>query len=202
MLEVINLECARGDRPLIQGLSFQLHPGDVLHIRGRNGSGKTTLLRSLCGLSTPVAGEIRWHGRGLAEWGAEFRRELCYVGHQDAVQGELTAVENLRHYAGLLGLAVSVQHVAGVLAAMELDAADLPAKFLSQGQRRRVALARLLLAPRALWILDEPLTSLDVDSVATVSALIAEHARKGGMVALTSHQDIRTDGARALTLAT
>ena len=201
MLEVIDLECVRGDRPLIQGLSFQLHPGDVVHIRGRNGSGKTTLLRSLCGLSTPVAGEIRWRGRALAECGAEFRRELCYVGHHDAVQGELTAVENLKYYAGLLGVAVSAQQLAACLAAVSLEAGDLAAKFLSQGQRRRVALARLLLAPRALWILDEPLTSLDTDSVATVSALIAQQARGGGMVALTSHQDIRTGGARAITLA-
>ncbi len=190
MLDVTNLECVRGDRPLFRGLSFAVRPGEMLHVVGANGSGKTTLLRTLCGLSQPAAGEIRWNNADIRELGDDYRAHLAYVGHLNGIQGELTARENLQT-AGCLGGENEIAVIETALAQVDLTAyRDFPAKILSQGQKRRLALARLVLARKPLWILDEPFSALDTRSIGTMTALLSAHLATGGMIIITSHQDL------------
>lgn len=190
MLETISLECTRGDRPLISGMSFALAAGELLHVIGSNGSGKTTLLRTLCGLSRPSAGEIRWNGTNIRALGDDYRTCLSYVGHSNGIQGELTPEENLRA-AAHLGGHPDASEVEYALEHVSLTRfAHLPAKVLSQGQKRRLALARLLVLSRTLWILDEPVSGLDVRSVAVIEDLFGEHLAAGGMLVITSHQEL------------
>lgn len=193
MLEAVNLECVRGDRSLFRPLSFTLRPGGLLHLLGRNGAGKTTLLRALCDLTHPAAGMIRWDGADVRELGEDFRRVLAYVGHTNGLHGELTPVENLRLDPALDGQATD--EVAGdALGRLGLSAfRGFPSKVLSQGQKRRLALARLLLGRRPLWILDEPFSALDVASVETMMGVLVEHLKTGGMIVLTSHQELELD---------
>ena len=199
MLEVSELECARGDRVLFRDLGFTLAPGRLLHLQGANGSGKTTMLRALAGLSQPLRGEIRWRGTPIAQQRDTFAASLCYVGHLNALQGELNAIENLRFAAWLNG-----HGAAGIARALErLDLAPyahLPAKVLSQGQKRRLALARLLLADKPLWLLDEPFTALDAASCARIGALLDAHLAAGGMVLMASHQALNIANAHLQTL--
>lgn len=190
MLDVTNLACVRGDRPLFQHLSFGLKPGELLHIVGANGSGKTTLLRTLCGLSQPAAGEIRWRSADIHELGDDYRRQLAYVGHHNGIQGELTARENLLVAACLAGATGAADDDA-VLAQVGLAAyRGFAAKILSQGQKRRLALARLVVARKPLWVLDEPFSALDARSSATMTALLSDHLAGGGLIVITSHQDL------------
>jgi heme exporter protein A len=190
LLDVTNLACVRGDRPLFQNLSFGLRPGELLHIVGANGSGKTTLLRTLCGLSQPAAGEIRWRSADIHELGDDYRRQLAYVGHHNGIQGELTARENLLVAACLAG-ASGAADADAVLAQVGLAAyRGFAAKILSQGQKRRLALARLVVARKPLWVLDEPFSALDARSSATMTARLSEHLAGGGLVVITSHQDL------------
>ncbi len=188
MLDVTNLACVRGDRPLFSHLSFALKPGELVHITGANGSGKTTLLRALCGFSRPAAGEIRWNGTDIHALGDDYRGALAYVGHLNGIQGDLTLRENLRVAAGIAGQNTAPD------AALEqvglLAYGDFPAKILSQGQKRRLALARLLVAHKRLWILDEPFSALDARSTGVMNALLSAHLTAGGMIVLTSHQDL------------
>ncbi len=190
MLEIVNLTCTRGDRPLFQGLSFSLEPGEILHIQGANGSGKTTLLRTICGLSQPAEGQIRWQNTPINHLADDYRDQLCYVGHANGIQGDLSATENLRFGACVSGAGIH----ADVGASLELvglaHAARLPAKLLSQGQKRRLALARLLISAKPLWVLDEPFTALDVRSVSVMNERLAAHLADGGMVIITSHQEL------------
>jgi heme exporter protein A len=202
LLEAINLSCARGDRTLFRGLSLRLGAGEVLHVTGRNGSGKTTLLRTLCGLTRALEGEIRWGGRSVRALGDEYRERLAYVGHLNGIQGDLTPPENLRTIDQLVGGADEAQ-IASALARVALDAYhDFPAKILSQGQKRRLALARLLVANKPLWLLDEPLAALDVGSVEIVTDMVREQIGRGGMVIVTSHQplDVEARALRTLSL--
>jgi heme exporter protein A len=164
---------------------------DLLYVHGPNGSGKTTLLRTLCGLSMPEAGDIRWRGQNIRQLGEEFHKEMAYVGHLNGVKDELTAFENLQVAGQLAGVVASDERAMAALQRMELTACgELPGKVLSQGQKRRVALARLLLAPMALWIMDEPFNALDVKAVGMIQAVLSEHLDNGGMVVLTTHQDV------------
>ena len=193
MLDVTNLECVRGDRPLFRGLSFAVRPGELLHVVGANGSGKTTLLRTLCGLSRPAAGEIRWHNADIRELGDDYHQQLAYVGHLNGIQGELTARENLRA-AGCLAGAASGTEIDSALAQVGLTAyRDFPAKILSQGQKRRLALARLAVIPKPLWILDEPFSALDTRSLGAMTALLSGHLATGGTIIITSHQDLAVE---------
>lgn len=180
MLQVAKLECRRGDRLLFSGLDFGIDAGTLLHVRGRNGSGKTTLLRTLCGLYTQDAGEVRWRGESIRALAEDYRRELLYFGHLNGIKGDLTGVENLRLAATLDGDRVGIDAVWSALERIGLAGfEDLPTRMLSQGQKKRVALARLMLSRAPLWILDEPFTALDVDAVDLLQALIAEHVARG-----------------------
>jgi heme exporter protein A len=191
MLEVANLECIRGDRRLFTGLSFELAAGELLHLHGHNGSGKTTLLRTICGLITPTDGEVRWRDENVRKLRDDFARELVYIGHKNAIKADLTGTENLRIACQLDGMAVSVKQAWEALEKMGLRGhEDLPVRVLSQGQKKRVALARLLLNKSPLWILDEPFTALDKAAVAFLQTVIQDHVADGGMTILTTHQEV------------
>ncbi|GAB0150373.1 cytochrome c biogenesis heme-transporting ATPase CcmA [Marichromatium sp. PS1] len=187
----MQLECRRGDRLLFSALDVEVGGGTLLHVRGRNGSGKTTLLRALCGLFTPERGEIRWRGTSITELGDEYHRDLLYFGHLNGIKGDLTGVENLRVTTTLDGARLDEQALWAALARIGLQGfEDLPTRMLSQGQKKRVALARLVLSRAPLWVLDEPFTALDTAAVALLETLIAEHVAGGGIVVLTTHQDV------------
>lgn len=202
MLEIIGLGCLRGERRLFANVSFTLAPGGLIWIQGGNGSGKTTLLRTLCGLTQAMAGEVRWHGKAIQSWGEDYRRELTYIGHANGLKEELSAQENLLIAARLASQPASRIEVDGALQGMGLAGREhLPVKFLSQGQRRRAALARLKLAqPRPLWLLDEPFNALDTHAVAGMRQIMENHLAQGGMIALTSHQEVGVQTADPQTL--
>lgn len=190
MLEAVDLECVRGDRPLFSHLSFSLKPGELLHVTGANGSGKTTLLRTLCGLTRAHAGEVRWNGSAINKLGDDYHAQLAYVGHANGIQGDLTPVENLRVASSLSGDA-DKSRIGTTLERLGLAAYHhFPSKILSQGQKRRLALARLVVEHKPLWILDEPLSGLDVDSVSLMTTILMEHLAEGRLIVITSHQDV------------
>ena len=191
MLEATKLGCVRGDRRLFRDLNFSLRPGALVQVTGPNGSGKTSLLRIICGLLAPAEGEIRWQGANIPSLGEEYFRSVTYIGHRNGVKDELTALENLRVSSGLGGVEVSRTKAAEVLDRMGLAGREaLPARLLSEGQRRRVALARLLVCTTTLWLLDEVLTSLDNAAVTLVKRLIEEHLSNGGMAIIATHQEL------------
>ncbi len=192
MLEAHRLECTRGERRLFRGLSFKLGGGQLLRVAGANGSGKTSLLRIMCGLLAPSAGELRWRGRPIRAEREEYSRNLVFIGHLNALKDDLTAVENLQVAAALAGMPADAGRMLVALDRFGVaHCAELPTKILSQGQRRRVALARLALSPAVpLWILDEPFSALDVGAVVELERLLAAHLAAGGMVVLTTHQEV------------
>ncbi len=186
----------RGDRRLFAGVGLSVSNGELLHVRGPNGSGKTTLLRMLCGLVRPEAGEVRWNGEPIKRLGEAFLSQLTYVGHHNAIKNELTGPENLRVHAALNGIKVDTGAILDALSRMGMKGyEEVPTKVLSQGQKRRTALARLLIAQSPVWVLDEPFNALDVGAVAILQEAVRNHLKNGGMVILTTHQDIPIDGA-------
>jgi len=195
MLTFHDLACTKGERLLFQGVHCTLDRGHWLHVAGANGIGKTSLLRLVCGLALPARGEVRWNDTPIRTLGDAWRRELLYIGHDSGLQGQLTARENLRVSAALAGLAPSDAELADALARLGLAArADLPARVLSQGQKRRVALARLALSPAPVWVLDEPFVAIDGEALGVLGGLIAAHLDRGGLAVLTSHQPIDLGG--------
>ncbi len=196
MLETVDLECTRGERHLFAGLAFGVEAGHCLHVAGENGSGKTSLLRILCGLLPPGHGEVRWDGADIRKLREDYWQTLAYVGHLNGVKDELTALENVRFAAALAGHPAGEDVARHALASVGLAGFETSqARALSQGQRRRIALARLFLAREArLWILDEPFTALDVRGVAALSTLIGEQLDRGGIVVLTTHQEVPMPG--------
>lgn len=201
MLEVSNLACSRGDHRLFSGLSFALYPGQIMQVQGENGSGKTSLLRTLCGFMMPDEGDIAWNGSSVSELQEEYYAEMLYLGHLNAIKDELSGLENLRISAGLSGIELDEKEAIAALRRMGLKGRELlPTKVLSQGQRRRVALARLLVSDAKLWVLDEPLAALDVAAVALIEELIAEHLARQGMVIFTTHQPLQVEGMEMRTL--
>lgn len=186
-LSARGLSCRRAERLLFNDLSLSLETGTLLQVVGPNGSGKTTLLRLLCGLRTPDTGEVLWNGRGLDTHNAGFYSSLAYVGHYAGIKDELTPIENLETAAALGG--GSAGRVLPAIKALALEQVALQrCRRLSAGQRRRVALARLLVSPARLWILDEPLTGLDSAGQALAADLLVAHAERGGLAVFTSHQ--------------
>lgn len=203
MLQADNLECVRGERKLFASVSFSLAPGELLYLQGKNGAGKTSLLRLLTGLTPPASGTIFWRQTPLSEQGEAFRSELCYLGHQNAIKEELTPLENLQATAALADEALNEDAALDALAQVGLAGReDLPCKYLSQGQKRRVALARLVHEKRCLWILDEPFVALDVAAVEWLAALMGRHLQQGGLIVMTTHQavDIPAGAIRHLRL--
>ena len=202
-LQIDALSCVRGDRTLFRDLDFDLEAGELLHLKGENGSGKTTLLRALAGLLLPESGEIRWHGENIRRLREEYSRHLLYLGHLNGIKGDLTAVENLRIAAVLDGFRLTESRAWDVLGEIGLRGhEDLPSKHLSQGQKRRVALARLLVNRASLWVLDEPFTALDVAAVQLLQEVIRRHIDSGGLAVVTTHQAVAMIGeqTRSITL--
>ncbi len=189
LLQINDLACIRDDRVLFEHLSLSLDSGQMLLVEGRNGSGKTSLLRILTGLKLADEGDILWDGESITTLTADYYEQVNYVGHHDGVKRELTCLENLRLVQAM-----------GKPADINLDDAlervnlyrygDTPVSNLSAGQKRRLALARLLVAESKLWILDEPFTSLDRKSMTSFEAMFEQHLRQQGMIVMTSHHDI------------
>jgi len=191
MLEVINLTCVRGTRRLFKELSFSAESGELVELRGPNGSGKTSLLRILCGLAMPAAGEVRWNGTAIRSLGEEYYGAVAYLGHQNAVKDELTAIENLRISSAVCGYALDKKEAQEILKRVGLtQQQNLPARVLSAGQRRRLAMTRLLTSKARLWILDEVLTSLDDTAMNLSREFINEHLKQDGIAIVATHQDL------------
>lgn len=192
MLEVTNLSCTRGHRRLFSNVNFTVSPGTLLQLQGPNGSGKTSLLRIICGLMAPENGEVRWQGANIRSLGEDYFASLTYIGHRIGLKEELTSLENLRINSGLAGVELSRDRATSALCEMGLaDREDLPARLLSEGQRRRSALSRLITGESALWVLDEVLASLDQTAVILIESLIGRHLSHGGMAIVATHQELR-----------
>jgi heme exporter protein A len=189
MLEVCELECRRGGRRLFGGLSFSLNQGELLHVQGANGTGKTSLIRILSGLSSQDAGVVSWKGTDIRGMREEYASRLLYLGHQPAVKDDLTVAENLSVSLRMGGVNPSPVELRAALDVTGLGKLiTLPARVLSQGQRRRLALARLWQDNKPLWVLDEPFTALDVQATTLLEGRLERHLAGGGMVVLTTHQ--------------
>lgn len=189
-LHVSNLSCIRQQRLLFANISLQLEAGQALLIEGPNGSGKSSLLRLLTGLSTPAEGEIFWRGKMIQDCRDEYVTELHYTGHTNGIKLGLTVTENLQ-LAQHLSLSPSAQNFAEVLEQLQLSQyKNTPAKNLSAGQQRRIALAKLFLVRKKLWILDEPLTALDITTQKFFLANMETHLLDGGMAIISSHHPV------------
>jgi heme exporter protein A len=202
-LAVERLACIRGERQLFRDLTFRLAAGEALLLHGPNGSGKSSLLRLLAGFLPPAAGRVLWEGAAVAQDADAHRARLHYLGHQDAVKSQLSTQDNLIFWARLYGLPASEADpaVTAALSAAGLQRQRrLPGRYLSAGQKRRLALARLLLKPAMLWLLDEPTNALDTAAVAWLGELLDAHRARGGLVILASHVAVPLKDARQLDL--
>jgi heme exporter protein A len=200
MLKVAGLHLWRGDRHVLRGVSFEGAPGQCILLTGRNGAGKTSLLRAVAGLLDPEEGEVTWRGAPARANRHEFHAELAYLGHEPPLKGDLTPRENLRFAIGIRR-AVSAAEIDAALARTGASGfADRPARTLSAGQRRRVALAGVLLTEAVLWLLDEPTTNLDADGQQLVAELIAGQLSGNGLVLAAVHHDMALPPERLLRL--
>ena len=201
MLTAQGLACLRGDRLLFKNVSFELQAGGLLYVLGENGSGKSSLLRLLCGLGLPEAGDVLWQGNNIKHDAEDYLANLTYLGHLNGLKDDLTALENLQTSARLVGNDVTESQALAALTAIGIArCAHLPARVLSQGQKRRVALAGLWVAKTKLWILDEPFAALDVASIAVLAAQLNAHLINGGMAILTTHQEVAVNAQSTQTL--
>ncbi len=195
LLETTDLTCIRNDRQLFSGLGLALEAGQMLVVEGPNGCGKTSLLRILTGLRLADEGEVRWRGESIERLAGDYYEEVAYVGHHDGVKRELSCLENLR-LARAMGIPSDLD-LDDVLERVNLYVyGDTEAGSLSAGQRRRLALARLIATRSPLWILDEPFTSLDKASMSMFTGLFVAHIEDGGLIVMTSHHDIPLDSQR------
>lgn len=194
MLEIQSLECVRDDRLLFSELSFTLADSEVLQIEGANGCGKTSLLRIICGLRLAEAGKVNWCGESIQRNREDFYANMVYIGHLPCIKGDLTVLENVRTLLDTRSLSVSNQVIEAALIKVGLESYDdVPGKALSSGQRRRILLAFVELAKAKLWVLDEPLTALDVQGVQLMESMILEHKQAGGSVIFTTHHGMQLD---------
>lgn len=211
-LSLQNVGCEIDDRVLFRSLSAQLNPGEMVQIAGPNGAGKTTLLRIIAGLSSNYAGELAWGAYNIPSY--EFYCALLYLGHSTGIKSALTPLENLRWYFGLNGLKRSADaaqshssmpsdaHYRQALVEVGLGGyEDIPCYHMSAGQKRRAALARLYVSCAPLWILDEPLTAIDKAGVLTLERCFHTHLSRGGILVMTSHQDMSAAKPRVIDLA-
>jgi len=194
-----DLACRRGERLVFSGLDCRLAAGGALVLTGANGSGKSSLLRLLATLLAPAAGRLSWGGQPVARDPARYRAALHYVGHLDAIKPALSAREMLGFWAAMRGTAIPALDEA--LDAFGLGGrADWPCRWLSAGQRRRLALARLIAAPAPIWLLDEPSAALDTDGEARLERAMAAHRAAGGCVAVATHQPLAIPDAAVIAL--
>ncbi len=194
-----NLACLRGERIVFQNLGFELDSGGMLLLLGANGSGKSTLLRLCAGFLRPFAGRLLYDGVGITGRMAEHRGRICYAGHLDALKAVFTVSENLLFWARLSG--GNENRLEEALDLFGLGPlADMPARFLSAGQRRRANLARLVMSRAPLWLLDEPTTALDQASCTRLFDLMERHRHAGGMIMAATHQKIESAGSTVLSL--
>ena len=201
-LEARDLACSRGLATLFRGVAFSVAAGEWLAVRGPNGSGKTTLLRCVAGLTQADRGEVLWDGEATRSAGARFRASLIFGGHLAGLKDDLTAEENLHNALALRGTAADTPACRAALAEVGLEKRRLlPARRLSAGQRRRIGLARLLVDPAPLWVLDEPLTALDDEGQRLFARLLEGHLSRGGLALVATHHDLSLAPSRELRLA-
>jgi len=194
MLETQSLECVRDDRLLFSDLSFTVAEASILQIEGPNGSGKTSLLRIICGLRQAESGQILWQGGPISANREDYYANMVYIGHLPCIKGDLTVLENVRSLLDTRSLALSTEVIEIALTKVGLATyEDVQGKALSSGQRRRILLAFIELSQAQLWILDEPLTALDVQGVALMESMILDHQRVGGSVIFTTHHGMQLD---------
>lgn len=192
MLEAINLKCLRGDRCLFEHVAFRIEAGGCLIVQGENGSGKTSLLRMIVGLTPADDGALHWQGRSIRSLSDEYRKQLLYCGHHHGLKEELSAMENLMFSTAVSGEPVSASAAQDALRQVGLLGRERqPVRTLSQGQKRRVSLSRLLLQKRPLWVLDEPLAALDTQAASWLEKTIGRHLDSGGIAVVTTHQDTK-----------
>lgn len=194
-LRLDSVTCVRGGRTLFEDLQLEIKPGSILRISGDNGSGKSSLLRILCGLLPPHTGQVFWGEDAIAEDRDQFHGELIYLGHIPALKSDFTAIENILSLALLGGLSISPEEAMNALRESGLERqAQQFVRTLSQGQKQRIALTRLRLPKtKALWILDEPFNALDREAHLALQSLVIKHVSIGGIVALSSHQELEID---------
>lgn len=190
-LSAENLHGVRGDRLLFEKLNFSLSNGSLLYLQGENGTGKTTLLRTICGLSKPHQGSISWCGENISALQEDYYKNVLYIGHLPGIKEDLTALENLQFSLALSGTRFDFTQTVEVLKMLGLaKGMNLPTRMLSQGQKRRVVLARLWLQDLPLWVLDEPFTALDTNATELLKQKIEAYANNGGIVVMTTHQHV------------
>ncbi|RKZ42805.1 MAG: heme ABC transporter ATP-binding protein CcmA [Gammaproteobacteria bacterium] len=200
-LAIEHLQCIRDDRVLFEDLNFSLSAGELLQIEGRNGSGKTSLLRILCGLTLPTEGTVYWNNEDIQDISSNYWENLAYIGHAPGVKAELSPLENLA-MAQALATTPNTINLADALDQVGLYGfEDVPTRTLSAGQQRRVALARLLVNDAPLWILDEPFTALDKSAIGMVESWLDNHAKRDGIVVLTSHHTVNCQHTTILRLS-
>jgi heme exporter protein A len=192
-LEARAINAWRGDRHILRDVSFSVHAGEFLKITGPNGVGKTTLLRVVCGLMPAENGIVEWRGKPVTSSNDEYHADMVYLGHLNSLKADLTARENLEFLSGLRQALTGADIDAALDRVGILSRGDLAARSLSAGQKRRLALARLLLSGAVLWILDEPVTNLDVAGIRLVEDLVREHVGRGGLALAAAHQRLLDD---------
>ncbi len=200
LLEVTGLSCRRGGRLVFDRLSFALSEGELLALTGRNGSGKTSLLRALAGLTPPHAGTIVWQGADVAQDPETWRGRLAWLGHLEGLKGDLTVMENLVFAERLRGGEAGDRLEGALLAFDLLGLSAREVRTLSAGQRRRTALARIVLSQAPLWLLDEPLNALDAPAQAAFRTALQAHLAAGGLAIAATHAELGIGGAQRLDL--
>ena len=192
MLELINLDCVRGGRPLFRNLNVTVPEGTLLQVEGANGSGKTSMLRIVCGLLSPENGEVRWNGANIKSLGEEYSQTLAYLGHRNGIKEELTPLENLKISNSVAGNTLKTEDAQAALKLLGLESRqNLPVRYLSEGQRRRAALARIITGDAKLWVLDEVLAALDTAAVGVVRTVLEQHLAEGGTAIVATHHDLQ-----------